>query len=75
MNVHIVTALGALLVWLAVGVLYVARSKQGWLIMLCDDRNVKHTWVAIPCLIICYFLWPIYPWLSRQMFLFMLRFN
>lgn len=43
--------------------------------MMTDSRNVKYTWPSTPCLIICIFLWPIYPWLSRQMFLFMLRFN
>lgn len=65
----------SMLIWFAIGVAYVAHSKQGWLAMMSDPLNVKHTWSALPCLFICWWLWPIYPWLSHQMFLFMLRFN
>ena len=60
--------------WTSIGFWYVKITPSDWLHMMSDDRNVRYPWMSIPALILCWIFWPIYPWLSRQLFLFALKF-
>jgi hypothetical protein len=65
-----------LLLWILIGMLVVrfwSNGAGGWLVMIADRRNVKHTWLAIPALFLTWLLWPIRTWVARQCFLFALK--
>lgn len=55
--------------WIVVGFVWVKFREEGWLIMITNPRNSRHTWMAIPALFLTLILWPVCNQVARFMFM------
>lgn len=57
------------------GIIVCLKGDGGWVVMISDDRNCRHTWLAFPALILCWVFWPIRRLVGRLCFLIVWSFG